>query len=431
MALKVFVNYRRKDAPASAGRLSDALERKFGQRNVFFDTASIIPGHDFVDVIMDNIEACDAMIVVIGPNWLTSDGPQVTSARIHDLDDFVRIEIETAIGKGIPIFPVLVEGAQPLQPDRIPHSIASLSRRQALSIAPDRFPDGARDLIKIIKDSLYAERSKHRRELVKDVFSDIRSALAVILIAILSLAEVQSSVTGLSLAGIPIFLSLIMSIVLNLLFLFSIWKMVEAGWNGKSLLRLLALSFSVICATVSAGFGYVSFFQNIYTPEMLRSRFGSAASEPIFVLAVRALNNGDHLAYITFSISLILPLLIVMAGSLLVRASPRDWRWRTKRQFALDENSDTSATRGLKTLGQFIIRDRAGKRSINEEYILRDPDLARAFQWIEAHGFASHEPHTKSTARIDERGARLVIDELNLIARYRSPIRRLFRSLWY
>jgi hypothetical protein len=111
----------------------------------------------------------------------------------------------------------------------------------------------------------------------------------------------------------------------------------------------------------------------------------------------------------------------------LIGNTPKSLRGR-KRHFTFDERIDTPAVRGLKLLGQFMTSDRAGKTSISEGFIADDMDAGHAFEWLQAHGFASHDVYTKSTARIDPRGVRLMIDELSLIARYRSPIRSFFRS---
>jgi hypothetical protein len=429
MARKIFVNYRRKDASASAGRLSDALERQFGRRNVFLDMSSIVPGLDFVDVIRDNVDACDAMVVVIGPNWLTSDGPQPNSARLHDPDDFVRIEIETAMRKGISIFPVLVEGAGPVHPDRIPSSIIALARYQALPISPDRFHDGVSDLIKFMKRSFDTERSNRRKELIGDYFSDPQAVLILMTILVLSLASTESTISGLASVGLPFPLALVVGVSAHLILILSILKGVSAAKDGQRLLQILLFLFASLYSIVIGGFSYVSFFDHIFTPELLRMRFGADAPPP--ALAFKSLMAGDKLACIAFAVSATFQLFIVMAGSMLIGKSPKSWRGRTARQFTLDERVDTPAVRGLKLLGRSMMRDRVGKTSISEGCLADDMDTAQAFEWLQAHGFASHDVYTKSTARIDPRGVRLMIDELSLIARYRSPIRNFFRSWWH
>ena len=38
---RIFINYRREDCPAHAGRLADTLEARFGKGSVFMDVATI------------------------------------------------------------------------------------------------------------------------------------------------------------------------------------------------------------------------------------------------------------------------------------------------------------------------------------------------------------------------------------------------------
>ena len=65
----VFINYRRKDAEHVAGRLFDRLERDFAPEQLFFDVDNIPPGEDFVAYLDKQVDACDVLLAVIGPNW--------------------------------------------------------------------------------------------------------------------------------------------------------------------------------------------------------------------------------------------------------------------------------------------------------------------------------------------------------------------------
>jgi hypothetical protein len=52
---------------------------------------------------------------MIGPQWLTvceREGARQGQRRLDDPDDFVRIEVESALARGIPVIPVLVDGAK-------------------------------------------------------------------------------------------------------------------------------------------------------------------------------------------------------------------------------------------------------------------------------------------------------------------------------
>src|SRR5262249_62371162 len=97
MAGKIFINYRRDDSIAVAGRLHDRLAQMFGRDNLFMDVDNIPAGRDFEDYLDGQVAACDAMLTVIGPNWLNAkDGNG--QRRILKPEDFVVLEIATAVG---------------------------------------------------------------------------------------------------------------------------------------------------------------------------------------------------------------------------------------------------------------------------------------------------------------------------------------------
>jgi hypothetical protein len=66
----VFISYRREDSAAYAGRLFDVLSTEFGQENTFMDVDDIKGGDNFVTVIDRNLDVSDALLAVIGSNWL-------------------------------------------------------------------------------------------------------------------------------------------------------------------------------------------------------------------------------------------------------------------------------------------------------------------------------------------------------------------------
>src|SRR5690348_9387502 len=101
----VFLSYRRTDSSAITGRLADHLVSRFGAPNVFRDMDSIPPGADFRSSIRSAVHSCGAMVAVIGESWL--------DPRLHDPNDWVRIELESALERDIPVIPALL-GETPL-----------------------------------------------------------------------------------------------------------------------------------------------------------------------------------------------------------------------------------------------------------------------------------------------------------------------------
>jgi hypothetical protein len=74
---RVFISYRRADAAAAAGRLSDRIDARFGRGTAFMDVESIAPGTDFAEVIDAAVGSCTAL--VLGPVGDRKDVLLVTS----------------------------------------------------------------------------------------------------------------------------------------------------------------------------------------------------------------------------------------------------------------------------------------------------------------------------------------------------------------
>ncbi|MBV8224161.1 MAG: toll/interleukin-1 receptor domain-containing protein, partial [Verrucomicrobia bacterium] len=105
MSGQIFISYRREDSSASAGRIYDRLSGSFPSNRIFNDVDNIAPGVDFVTAIEKSIGSCDVLISVVGKRWLSvtdEDGKR----RLDDTDDFVRLEIATALKRGIRVIPV-------------------------------------------------------------------------------------------------------------------------------------------------------------------------------------------------------------------------------------------------------------------------------------------------------------------------------------
>jgi hypothetical protein len=105
----IFISYRREDSAAYAGRLYDRLSAHFGAAQVFMDVDDIPPGADFAWHIDAKVDSCDAMIVVIGKEWLSARSAE-GQLRLSDPNDFVGLEVSLALQCGMLVVPVLVGG---------------------------------------------------------------------------------------------------------------------------------------------------------------------------------------------------------------------------------------------------------------------------------------------------------------------------------
>jgi hypothetical protein len=146
----IFISYRRQDASDIAGRLYDRLVDRFGVHQVFMDVDTPAPGADFGEAIESTVAACQVLLAVIGPGWLTvafEDGGR----RLDEPGDSVRLEIETALARGVRIIPILVNNAFMPHRRELPGSLAGLARRNAFRIGNESFRYDAGVLITAIE----------------------------------------------------------------------------------------------------------------------------------------------------------------------------------------------------------------------------------------------------------------------------------------
>jgi WD40 repeat protein len=150
---RIFISYRREDTAFPAGWLFDRLAGQFGENQIFKDVDSIQLGDDFVEVITTAVGSCDVLLALIGDRWLAITDEQ-GRRRLDNPDDFVRLEIETALARDIRVIPVLVGGARMPQAHQLPASLARLGRRNALNLSPDRFSSDIDPLLKVLERTL-------------------------------------------------------------------------------------------------------------------------------------------------------------------------------------------------------------------------------------------------------------------------------------
>ncbi len=143
----IFISYRRSDSPDATGRIYDRLVGEFGKAQVFKDVDSIPLGRDFRGHLNDIVGNCGVMLAIVGPHWTQARNP-AGQRRLEDPDDFVRIELETALARDIPVVPVLVGHAQLPVAAELPGSLSSLVFRQSIEVRPD--PDFHNDATRLV-----------------------------------------------------------------------------------------------------------------------------------------------------------------------------------------------------------------------------------------------------------------------------------------
>lgn len=146
--MKIFISYRRADSKYVVDRIRDRLIVAYGEQSVFRDIESIPLGKNFSTVLDNETNGCNAMLVVIGPQWADIRDVQ-GNKRLLDPGDFTRIEIEAGLRRQeILVIPVLVMNAVMPTTQDLPESLSDLAYRNAISVRND--PDFDHDIQRLI-----------------------------------------------------------------------------------------------------------------------------------------------------------------------------------------------------------------------------------------------------------------------------------------
>jgi hypothetical protein len=132
---KIFICYRRADSQSATGRIYDHLVQAFGKNAVFIDVDSIPAGVDFRSEIDKTIQQSAVMLVIIGPSWLTATDAH--GRRLDQINDRVRIEVEGGLLRGMPVIPVLVDGAKMPQAHELPSTLSQLAYQNSREVQPN------------------------------------------------------------------------------------------------------------------------------------------------------------------------------------------------------------------------------------------------------------------------------------------------------
>jgi hypothetical protein len=163
MPAKIFINYRRGDDPGFAQALFGRLEQAFPPERLFMDVDNIPPGVDFVHFLDQQVAECDVLLVVIGKHWIDARD-SANARRLDNPDDFVRLEIESALKQGKRVIPVLVHEARMPRPDELPEGLIPLARRNAVRLTHERFRADAQGLIKALQQTLEEVEAQRRAQ---------------------------------------------------------------------------------------------------------------------------------------------------------------------------------------------------------------------------------------------------------------------------
>jgi len=146
---KIFINYRQADNRDFVNRIRDWLMQHYGRDNVFMDFDNLPAGVRFERDIKDRIAESDALLAIIGPDWL-----KLLNERAADGDiDYVKVELETALQQpDLVIIPVCIKDATMPRARELPESLRELCELNAARLNDGRgFYDEIADLMRDIE----------------------------------------------------------------------------------------------------------------------------------------------------------------------------------------------------------------------------------------------------------------------------------------
>ena len=130
---KIAISYRRADSEAMTGRIFDRLIAHYGKGAIFRDIDDIPPGIDFRLHINQTLLKTQILLVIVGPQWfgVASDGG---ADRIREESDPVRVEVETALRRRVPLIPVLIGATKMPSAEQLPPGLKDFAFRNAVKI---------------------------------------------------------------------------------------------------------------------------------------------------------------------------------------------------------------------------------------------------------------------------------------------------------
>jgi len=129
--VQITISYRREDSEAITGRIFDRLATHYGREAVFRDIDSIPASVNFREYLNDVLEHSDIVLAIVGPRWI---GARRGQSRLADENDFVRIEVEAALRKRVPLIPVFVMKARMPQRDQLPESLKNFADHNGIQV---------------------------------------------------------------------------------------------------------------------------------------------------------------------------------------------------------------------------------------------------------------------------------------------------------
>ncbi len=155
---RIFISYRRHQSPFATSSLLALLQAHFGEDDIFFDRNTIDPGADFKKVIEENLNEAKVMLVLMNPEWMTCALPN-GRRRLDCEDDFVRLEVATALERKITVIQLLLDGAAVPKAEDLPLPLRRLPSLNAIELSEAILDIQFKRLLEILKKQVPPRRS--------------------------------------------------------------------------------------------------------------------------------------------------------------------------------------------------------------------------------------------------------------------------------
>ncbi|GAA2738846.1 toll/interleukin-1 receptor domain-containing protein [Actinocorallia aurantiaca] len=148
----IFLSYRSSDDAYAAALLDTKLSERFGSMEIFRAGRSIPPGIDYASSLLRSVSNSKVIIAIVGQGW-------VNSFVKDDSEDWVRMELQEAIGRKIPIIPVLLANARRLVESDLPPSLKILARLQYLRFDYRNIDADSQRIVEALAQYVFAPQS--------------------------------------------------------------------------------------------------------------------------------------------------------------------------------------------------------------------------------------------------------------------------------
>ena len=148
-----FISYRRSDSSLASQALHIQLRERFGPSRVFMDVGAIAVGDQWADRLRRAINKATVVLAVVGTGWLKA-ADAFGRRRLDQPNDWVRLEILTALAARTPILPLPIGGGSEMLPaEGLPPELQPLLNVQMLRLREERWDDDV-DLVvaALVKD---------------------------------------------------------------------------------------------------------------------------------------------------------------------------------------------------------------------------------------------------------------------------------------